>query len=93
MQEQQIAAFADDRCTWRNLVVACSAADGWWWWKDITPGILLITYWFGQEKAWFTAIIKEKLLNQFGNTKLSLVQPGLITEVKFKYELPAIVSP
>ena len=32
MQEQQIAAFADDRCAWRNLVVACSAADGWWWW-------------------------------------------------------------
>ena len=27
MQEQQIAAFADDRCTWRNLVVACSADD------------------------------------------------------------------
>ena len=22
MQEQQIAAFADDRCAWRNLVVA-----------------------------------------------------------------------
>ena len=32
MQEQQIAAFADDRHAWRNLVVACSAADGWWWW-------------------------------------------------------------
>ena len=30
MQEQQIAAFADDRCALRNLVVACSAADGWW---------------------------------------------------------------
>ena len=30
MQEQQIAAFADDRRAWRNLVVACSAADGWW---------------------------------------------------------------
>ena len=28
MQELQIAAFADDRCAWRNLVVACSAADG-----------------------------------------------------------------
>ena len=28
MQEQQIAAFADDRPAWRNLVVACSAADG-----------------------------------------------------------------
>ena len=28
MQEQQIAAFADDRRAWRNLVVACSAADG-----------------------------------------------------------------
>ena len=27
MQEQQIAAFADDRHAWRNLVVACSAAD------------------------------------------------------------------
>ena len=24
MQEQQIAAFADDRHAWRNLVVACS---------------------------------------------------------------------
>ena len=36
MQEQQIAAFADDRRAWRNLVVACSAADGWWWigWCD-----------------------------------------------------------
>ena len=32
MQEQQIAAFADDRRAWRNLVVACSAADRWWWW-------------------------------------------------------------
>ena len=31
MQEQQIAAFADDRRAWRNLVIACSAADGWWW--------------------------------------------------------------
>ena len=30
MQEQQIAAFADDPRAWRNLVVACSAADGWW---------------------------------------------------------------
>ena len=28
MQEQQIAAFADDRPAGRNLVVACSAADG-----------------------------------------------------------------
>ena len=28
MQEQQIAAFADDRRAWRNLVVACSTADG-----------------------------------------------------------------
>ena len=28
MQEQQIATFADDRCAWRNLVVACSVADG-----------------------------------------------------------------
>ena len=28
MQEQQITAFADDRRAWRNLVVACSAADG-----------------------------------------------------------------
>ena len=28
MQEQQIAAFADDRHAWRNLVIACSAADG-----------------------------------------------------------------
>ena len=27
MQEQQIAALADDRRAWRNLVVACSAAD------------------------------------------------------------------
>ena len=24
MQEQHIAAFADDRHAWRNLVVACS---------------------------------------------------------------------
>ena len=28
MQEQQIAALADDRSAWENLVVACSAADG-----------------------------------------------------------------
>ena len=28
LQEQQIASLADDRRTWRNLVVACSAADG-----------------------------------------------------------------
>ena len=28
MQEQQIVALADDRRAWRNLVVACSAADG-----------------------------------------------------------------
>ena len=28
MQEQQIATLADDRPVWRNLVVACSAADG-----------------------------------------------------------------
>ena len=34
MQGQQIAAFADDRRAWRNLVVACSAADGWWWWQS-----------------------------------------------------------
>ena len=31
MQEQQIAALADDLCAWRNLAVACSTADGWWW--------------------------------------------------------------
>ena len=36
MQKQQIAAFADDRHAWRNLVVACSAADGWWWNKSYT---------------------------------------------------------
>ena len=28
MQEQQIATFADDCHAWRNIVVACSAADG-----------------------------------------------------------------
>ena len=28
MQEQQIATVADDRRAWKNLVVACSAADG-----------------------------------------------------------------
>ena len=28
IQEQQIAALADDRRAWRNPVVACSAADG-----------------------------------------------------------------
>ena len=28
MQEQQVAAFADDRLAWRNLVVACSTAHG-----------------------------------------------------------------
>ena len=30
MQEQQIVVFADDRRAWRNLVFACSAANGWW---------------------------------------------------------------
>ena len=28
MQEKQIAALPDDRCAWKNLVVACSVADG-----------------------------------------------------------------
>ena len=28
MQKQQVAALANDRRAWRNLVVACSAADG-----------------------------------------------------------------
>ena len=28
IQEKQIAALATDRRAWRNLVVACSAADG-----------------------------------------------------------------
>ena len=28
MQEEQIAAIANDRSVWRKLVVACSAADG-----------------------------------------------------------------
>ena len=42
MQEQQIAAFADDRCAWRNLVVACSAADGWWWWPYVTSALMFI---------------------------------------------------
>ena len=28
----QIPTLAQDRCAWRNLVIACSAAEGWWWW-------------------------------------------------------------
>ena len=32
MQELQIATLADDCRVWRNIVVTCSAADGWWWW-------------------------------------------------------------
>ena len=50
MQEQQIAAFADDRRAWRNLVVVCFAADGWWWWAtqalfvvNFSPSTLKIT--------------------------------------------------
>ena len=34
MQEQQIAALADDRRAWRKPVVACSAADGWGRWTQ-----------------------------------------------------------
>ena len=32
MSADQIATLAQDRCAWRNLVIACSAAEGWWWW-------------------------------------------------------------
>ena len=28
----EIATLAKDRCAWRNLVIAFSAAEGWWWW-------------------------------------------------------------
>ena len=31
MSADQIATLAQDRCAWRNLVIACSAAEGWWW--------------------------------------------------------------
>ena len=43
MQGQQIAALADDRRAWRNLVVACSAADGWWWYF-LPKGSLEMSY-------------------------------------------------
>ena len=26
------ATLAEDQCAWRNLVIACSATEGWWWW-------------------------------------------------------------
>ena len=26
------ATLVEDRCAWRNLVIAYSAAEGWWWW-------------------------------------------------------------
>ena len=45
MQEQQVAAFADDRRAWRNLVVVCSAADEWWWWWW--------WWWWTFSKVWF----------------------------------------
>ena len=28
----EIDTLAEDRCARRNLVTACSAAEGWWWW-------------------------------------------------------------
>ena len=34
VRERQVAALACGRHAWRNLVVACSAADGWWWRMD-----------------------------------------------------------
>ena len=27
----QLSAMAHDRCSWRKLVIACSAAEWWWW--------------------------------------------------------------
>ena len=32
LDQQQLLAMAQDRCSWRKLVVACSAAERWWWW-------------------------------------------------------------
>jgi hypothetical protein len=32
MQPHQIISMAQDRTSWRKLVVACSASDWWWWW-------------------------------------------------------------
>ena len=31
-QQKKLVTLAKDRCTWRKLVIACSAAKGWWWW-------------------------------------------------------------
>ena len=28
----EIATLPEDRCAWRNLIIACSTAKGWWWW-------------------------------------------------------------
>ena len=32
LDQRQLSAMAQDRCSWRKLVVACSAAERWWWW-------------------------------------------------------------
>ena len=42
MEKQQIAILADDRHAWRNLVIACSATDGWWWWWWCVTGRLTL---------------------------------------------------
>ena len=46
MSADQIATIAQDRSAWRNLVVACSAAEGWWWsplikGRFFTPSLVL----------------------------------------------------
>ena len=52
MQEQQIAAFADDRCAWRNLVVACSRSrwmmmicHSYLWWNLTRIHLRIVTPW------------------------------------------------
>ena len=40
----QLSAMAHDRCSWRKLVVACSAAE--WWWVDQLLFLSLLSHFF-----------------------------------------------
>ena len=67
MQEQQIAAFSDDRRAWRNLVVSCSAADGWWW---MTMTDLLDKYHIQENKL----VLNESKEGRFFPSRLLIVK-------------------
>ena len=68
MQEQQITAFADDRRAWRNLVVACSAADGWWW----MPGNIFKQFCLINDQLLVWSLLKNQLINR--STSLTTFQ-------------------